>query len=263
MNKPLHEVIADDLRRQIVSGSLAPGARVPSEKSLAASRGVSRNTVRQALRTLETAGLVSRGAGPLGRTVQERKLVEFHATRSEGRARGARRRVRGVDAWVADNLDQGRVGTQVIVVEVINAPADIAARLDVPVGAAVVVRRRLRYSDGEPNNQNDTYFPEDLVRGTAITLPADVPQGAIELLAEMGHPQVRWRDRLEARAPTPQEARALEIAPGFPVIVHIRTGYGPYRPIRVAETVWRGDRAAIIYEGEDPWPHRIAGSLAE
>jgi hypothetical protein len=50
---PLHEQIADSLRRELTSGRLsAPDSRVPSERQLASELGVSRPTVRQALKQL-------------------------------------------------------------------------------------------------------------------------------------------------------------------------------------------------------------------
>lgn len=48
------------LRQQIVGGALAPGAVMPAEHELAAALGVSRSTIREALRSLVGAGLVER-----------------------------------------------------------------------------------------------------------------------------------------------------------------------------------------------------------
>ncbi|MEV4420973.1 FCD domain-containing protein [Patulibacter sp. NPDC049589] len=55
-----YEVLAGELRRRIESGELAVGARLPSEIALAEQESVSRSTVREALRTLQEAGLVRR-----------------------------------------------------------------------------------------------------------------------------------------------------------------------------------------------------------
>jgi DNA-binding FadR family transcriptional regulator len=56
--------LADDVRRQfemrIRSGTLRPGARLPSEGTLCAELGVSRDSVRAALRDLVLLGLVER-----------------------------------------------------------------------------------------------------------------------------------------------------------------------------------------------------------
>ena len=55
--RPLREVVAEQLRSMILSGELAPGERLLEDK-LADSLGVSRNPVREAIRTLESTGLV-------------------------------------------------------------------------------------------------------------------------------------------------------------------------------------------------------------
>ena len=64
-----HEVVADQLRQQIVSGELTEGQRLPPEEELTAQFGVARTTLREALRVLESQGLIAikrgRGGGPL------------------------------------------------------------------------------------------------------------------------------------------------------------------------------------------------------
>jgi len=48
-----------DLRRQILSGELAAGQRLPGERELAAKYGTNRNTLREAVRKLEQSRLVT------------------------------------------------------------------------------------------------------------------------------------------------------------------------------------------------------------
>lgn len=50
--------IIESLRQEIVSGKLPDGGRMPTEKDLAARYGVSQPTIREAMRSLETLGLV-------------------------------------------------------------------------------------------------------------------------------------------------------------------------------------------------------------
>lgn len=52
------DLIADDLRERILSGALAAGTRLPPERILIAQTGLSRSTVREALRILEVQGLL-------------------------------------------------------------------------------------------------------------------------------------------------------------------------------------------------------------
>src|SRR4030088_1125698 len=51
--------IVEDLRSQILSGALPDGARLPSERELAAQYDVSAPTVREAVRVLTAMGLLS------------------------------------------------------------------------------------------------------------------------------------------------------------------------------------------------------------
>jgi DNA-binding FadR family transcriptional regulator len=57
--------VADQLRREILAGSVSAGERLSSEKALTDRFGVSRNVVREALKALEGVGLleIRRGAG--------------------------------------------------------------------------------------------------------------------------------------------------------------------------------------------------------
>jgi GntR family transcriptional regulator, galactonate operon transcriptional repressor len=53
-----HDQIVDLLGRRMVAGELAPGARIPPEPQLAASLGVSRLALREAMKTLAAKGMV-------------------------------------------------------------------------------------------------------------------------------------------------------------------------------------------------------------
>jgi DNA-binding FadR family transcriptional regulator len=60
------ELVAGRLRRQIVAGELREGAALPSETSLMEHFGVSRPTMREAFRMLETEGLITIRRGARG-----------------------------------------------------------------------------------------------------------------------------------------------------------------------------------------------------
>jgi DNA-binding FadR family transcriptional regulator len=57
-----YEQLAGVLRERIASGALREGDRLPSETRLAEQSGVSRSTVREALRTLQEAGEIERAS---------------------------------------------------------------------------------------------------------------------------------------------------------------------------------------------------------
>ncbi|MTK05060.1 FadR/GntR family transcriptional regulator [Micromonospora sp. CP22] len=63
-----YQQVADQLRELILTGSLSAGDRLPSEAELAATFGVSRSTVREALRVLASRDLIRTTRGTTGGT---------------------------------------------------------------------------------------------------------------------------------------------------------------------------------------------------
>lgn len=68
-NKKVHQGVADLIRQRIVAGELVEGQRLPPEDDLTAQFGIARTTLREALRVLESQGLLEirrgRGGGPV------------------------------------------------------------------------------------------------------------------------------------------------------------------------------------------------------
>jgi GntR family transcriptional regulator, transcriptional repressor for pyruvate dehydrogenase complex len=60
------EEIADQIRKELSNRRLRPGDRLPAERALAEQFGVSRNTLREALRSLENSGLLRLQKGASG-----------------------------------------------------------------------------------------------------------------------------------------------------------------------------------------------------
>ena len=63
---PAYQMLADALRARILTRELQPGDRLPIEPDLAEQYGVSRSTVREALRVLASQGLVGTWRGMQG-----------------------------------------------------------------------------------------------------------------------------------------------------------------------------------------------------
>jgi GntR family transcriptional repressor for pyruvate dehydrogenase complex len=63
---PAYQQLADDLRAEITSGRLQPGERLPPEPELCVKIGVSRSTVREALRLLASQHLIVTTRGVTG-----------------------------------------------------------------------------------------------------------------------------------------------------------------------------------------------------
>ncbi|MBF6352313.1 FadR family transcriptional regulator [Nocardia flavorosea] len=63
---PAYAVLAEQLRKRILSGELPQGARLPSDAELTAEFGVGRSTIREALRSLASQNLITTTRGVTG-----------------------------------------------------------------------------------------------------------------------------------------------------------------------------------------------------
>lgn len=133
------EAVAEQLRLQIASGRLAPGQKLPSEPELARQFNVGRSAVREALKTLELAGLLTVRRGYSGGTfvataaaepsplIRPLALPPSEAARAE--LREARETVEPRIAALAARAAGGEAGTQLELA----AQAE-AAQLELPAG---------------------------------------------------------------------------------------------------------------------------------
>lgn len=241
---PMYQQIADALRQKIASGALRAGAKLPTEAELRTEHAVSRETVRKALAVLINEGLIV-SARPQGHFVRTREPMVFRP-QAEFRSRPY---TPEMDAFMTQFSDEGREPRQEIEVAIVEAPEDVAQRLRLNAGTLVVVRKRVRFLDGEPFNINDSYFPHALVKDSEIMRPESITRGANVVLAELGARQVRALDELHVRMPTPDQVHRLDLGPGTPVAYHIATGYtSEGKPVRTAISVLPGDRHIVSYE---------------
>jgi DNA-binding GntR family transcriptional regulator len=243
-NESITQRISDDLREQIQTGSLGPGALLPSEPELAREYSVSRQTARTALQALERQGLVI--VRPRrGRVVRSNQRLRWHLSEFE---RPDHTVLTTSDAWETDIEGQSHDPTrQDLDVERISPPESIAARLNLdPRTDTVVVRRHVRYIDGTPAIISDDYFDERIVEGTELAQPEDTTRENI--LAEAGYEQVYDIDEIITRMPTPAEVERLTISIGTPVAEHIRTGYtAANQAVRVMISIIPGDALILQY----------------
>lgn len=94
---PLYQQLAEQLRREIESGRLTPGARLPSEPELSRRHRIGRPTVRQATEQLVQRGLIERrrGAGTFVREQPRRvDALSLGGTLSSFREGGVELRTR-------------------------------------------------------------------------------------------------------------------------------------------------------------------------
>lgn len=241
---PAYQRIAATYRDKIATGILAPGVQLPTEHEVAEEFGVARQTARSGLALLVAEGLVV-SRRPAGHFVRQREHMVYRP-QAESRPQPDSPEM---DRYCAQITEEGRTPSQTIEVSLIEAPADIATRLDLPEGQLIVARRRVRSINGEPVNINDSHYPLEIVKDSPIMSPADISRGTNQTLADLGYPQDRALDEFFVRMPTPDEIHRLRLEAGTPVAIHIVTGYtSEGRPVRCTWNVLPGDRHVIVYE---------------
>jgi len=244
-----YQRIVDELRAEILGGQRPPGSRMPSENELAVRYQTSRPTVRRALALLKADGLLVTRQGS-GAFVRPRSHVRLLVTGANFR----KHRGLGLPGFNAQALEQGqRPEQRILSVATVDAPAEIAMRLDLDEGSPVVLRRRVFMLEGEPAALCDSYYPADMVRGTAIGQPGRIRGGAYAVIEDPDGP-IRRKisrsvDELVARMPTHEETVELRLLPGVPVVRVLRTVYdSDDRPVEVQDSVVASDRHEFRYE---------------
>ena len=105
MRPPAYQVLADELRADITSGRLQPGERLPPEPELCVKTGVSRSTVREALRLLASQHLIVTTRGVTGGSFVAHPDAEQLA---DGLAAGFTLLTNSADVGLADLLELRR-----------------------------------------------------------------------------------------------------------------------------------------------------------
>jgi GntR family transcriptional regulator len=244
-DRPVYKQIADHLRAAIAGGRLHEGDQLPSEAQLMDHYGVARMTIRNAMRLLQDEGLVT---AEHGKGVYVRSRPPVRRLASDRFAQ--RHRKEGKAAFITE-AEQAGATPQVDMIEIGESqpPSEIADRLGLSEGAAVVVRSRRYLLDGKPVEIAVSYIPAGLARGTPISDPDPGPGGIYARLEEHGHILERFTEDVTARMPTPKETRLLNLSPGVPVFRLIRTAYETdNRPVEVCDTVMAGDVYQLSYE---------------
>lgn len=245
--RPASERLADELRRAIESGELDAGAKLPSERELAELHGIARNTARQAIRLLAESGLV---IAEHGRGVFVRPAISV--IRLGNDRYSPRYRDTGLSPFLLECAKQGKAGRfEVLSIERVTPPADVAARLKLsPDTKSALRRENVFWADADPVQRVTTWLPWALADGTGLLRDeTGHPYGIHGILEERGHTMARIHDEISARMPTPDEREHLRLSPGVPVLDVLHTSIDTDgEPYELTRFVMRADLSALRYD---------------
>jgi GntR family transcriptional regulator len=230
---PLYHQLKTLLLEQIRAGEMKPNDRLPAEDELAATHGVSKATVRQALNELAVAGVLRREQGR-GTFVAEPKL-----------AQGPREMTSFTDEMRSRGL---RPTSKVLKHDVIKAEADVAEKLRIAEGGQVMRLKRLRLADGEPMGIQTAYL--SLALAPQLAQEDFTDASLYEALdRKYGLWPARAQETYVAVLLDRAEAKLLKVAAATPALSAERVSYlASGQPLELTYSIMRGDRYKIVLD---------------
>ncbi len=229
---PLWAQIADDLRRRLVAGEFED--HFPTDEELTRDYEVSRQTVREAVRSLIQDGLVVRQRGrgsSVAQPILEQPLHSLYSLASTMRAGGIEER------------------SEVLAAECRPAIAEVAGQLDVADGTEVVFIERLRFADAEPLAWDRSWLRKDQAEAL---ISADLSTGGLyDLLVASCSVRITggW-ERIRPVVPEVTERKLLRLASKEAAFSIERLALVGQTPIEWRRSLIRGDRYLLIAQ----WP---------
>jgi GntR family transcriptional regulator len=224
---PLHFVVKTRLVE--VVERLGEGSALPPERMLAKEFGVSRWTMRQAIRELIADGRLRARQGQ-GTFVATPKLVQPLAL------------VSYTEALRAQGHTPGR---EVVTFDEIAADPELAEQLGIPEGDPVHRLERVLSADGQPIGLETTYLA--VVRFPTLREVLD-PTGSLYrcLTDQLGVRFGEGEELVETVIATPREAELLKATQSLPMLLLHRTSRDTdARPIEAVRSLYRGDRVGF------------------
>ncbi len=178
-------------------GSLPAESRLPSEPDLAHQMGVSRATLREAMRSFEGQGLIRRRQGVGTFVIGKVPVLDT-----------------GLEVLESIETRARHIGLPVKMGELhvakLPADEDYATILNVPVGAHLTHVSRVIFTDNRPIAYLVDVLPEDVL--STIELNGTFTGSVLDLLLQRGDPKLTHsRTDINAIGATPEVAHAMQI----------------------------------------------------
>lgn len=232
--------IADTIVRQIDTGALSPGERLPSDADLAVQFNVNRHTVRRAIAHLADEGLIR----------SERGRGSFVVESALSYRLGARTK------FEENLLDQSKTPSRQLLgaVEIV-APELVGQALGLANHERVLMATMIGEADGVPIHIFKAYFPLRRfpdAKKVLERLEASFPAGMtlVELLEALGVRDFRrLTARVRARVPTTSEANQLKMPRSGAVLeLEVLNVDGSGEPVFFGSTCMCGSRIEFLLD---------------
>lgn len=209
---PLYQQLHETILKKVESGEYGPGDRIPSEQQLSEMYGVSRITVRNALKRLVDEDILVKKHGK-GTFVTMPEYVES---------------LFAGGSFTESCLQISAVpGTHIIASEKITADAELASHLEMTEGSQAICLTRLRIVDGLPAIFEKDYFQPRFDFLMQIDLQ---DKSILDVIRKYTGMQLKeFADVFDVCNATDFQAHQLDCAPGTPLLYIKQTVYAEKR----------------------------------
>ncbi len=228
--------------------------RLPSEREMASSFGVSRFVVRRALDDLERKGTVTRVRGRAGGAYLTPGAVDdpIPAILFAPNTQKIERDMRTSEGLPNTLRAQGHSHRSEILEEQLQAdpPSEITERLRLPAHSAVVNLLRVRFADDLPLSVERLFLSADRFPGLLHHSPI---ASVYSLLAEKYQTAVEvTEESVDAIGASRHVAKLLRVRVGSPVLVFRHTAVDSSdAPVAATVSIHRADRIRLVLDAKD------------
>lgn len=225
---PIYHQVSTHLQNRILKQEWGINGKIPTESELMQSYGVSRNTIRKALASLEEDGLIKcvRGSGAYVQRLPERICHDF-----------------GLPSAICAKLGQHgiRLNARILDLSIYPNTPYINTLLKLDSSQSIVYIKRLFLHSELAIALNESWISLELV-------PDIIENGlindhlSITLSQRYNLTPVSIQNTIEAVTPSASEVTELNVNYNIPLIAITSLSFLPYSlPLEYSRTVWRGD----------------------
>ena len=207
----LADATSEALQQAILAGKFPPGSQLPPEFDLIVQLGVSRTTLREALKRLEEQGLIVRRRGR-GTYVRERSIVKDLS----------------LNFGISEMITQAGFtpGVRSAALRREPAPAEVATALAIAEGQPLIVIERVRTADERPVVWSRDMLPAARLEPRGLSAEDLAAQSLYESLSEIFHIRVaRGVAQLTPITASAELAGRLDVRRGTPLLHMAQTDY--------------------------------------
>lgn len=231
---PIYFQIQKQIRNMIEDISLKPGDQLPTERKLSSDLGISRVTIRKAMRGLITEGLCEKKSGKGIFVAAEKMLMNIKT-------------LQGTTAFIRQLGYE--INTKVLKKEILEVSEKIRSKLEMVNSDKVLFLQRVRYVNKEPVILDETYLPLYLYKNIE---EKEFDRSLYNILDENYNIEPFYsKGKYNIRVSGEEESEILNLKLNTPLLVKKAIAYTEEEtPLEHNITKYRTDKFEFIFESK-------------